>query len=469
MPSAVISDEQTVDLTLTIDGEGKTATLSDGNGVIIARGTKSNITITLSDTGLSVQTVSVNDWNVVEVGEHKVTVKLDGSVNDIKKDVWTMAYKDGDDVKIEAFSKTGKRLGCFVTGEASCDTAVTDNNYTFTISGISSDVSATVEYPRPTKINLSESVFTVEAGRSFKLKATVSPDDAYNKTITWSSDNTSVATVDENGRVLAIADGPAEIKATTVVGGFTATCTLTVVQYEPTLPKEFSVGTDKKVRFSRGNLNYKPDIESWWFFNNQYDSGHNQDLLSLFTWGYGSWSTVWNTDSYEGDTFTDWGTQVGDRETWRTLTDGEWSHLLSNRSDADEKVGFATVCDKNGIIILPDDFEDPKTNESTSSSCEDKKFVPKSVTGWDQNVYTSRGSWNAMESAGAVFLPAAGRGDEFNGVSLSNAGSNGYYWSKNLSQIIPASANHLEFEYYYVNPNAGDSRYFGLSIRPVSD
>ena len=53
VPSAVISDEQTVDLTLTIDGEDKTATLSGNNGVIIAKGTKSNITIGLSNSGIS--------------------------------------------------------------------------------------------------------------------------------------------------------------------------------------------------------------------------------------------------------------------------------------------------------------------------------------------------------------------------------------------------------------------------------
>lgn len=74
VPSEVETNKQTISLTLTIDGNDKKATLSENNGVIFAQGTKSNITITLSNGGISVQTVSVEDWNVVEVGEHKVTM-----------------------------------------------------------------------------------------------------------------------------------------------------------------------------------------------------------------------------------------------------------------------------------------------------------------------------------------------------------------------------------------------------------
>ena len=59
-----------------------------------------------------------------------------------------------------------------------------------------------------------------------QLTATVAPDNATDKTVTWSSDKTSVATVDATGKVTAVAEGTATITAT--AGDKTATCTVTV-------------------------------------------------------------------------------------------------------------------------------------------------------------------------------------------------------------------------------------------------
>lgn len=60
------------------------------------------------------------------------------------------------------------------------------------------------------------------------LTATVNPNNATNKNVSWESDNTSVASVDANGKVHAVASGTAIITVTTEDGGFTASCTVTV-------------------------------------------------------------------------------------------------------------------------------------------------------------------------------------------------------------------------------------------------
>ena len=73
----------------------------------------------------------------------------------------------------------------------------------------------------PTSLNLTA------GGAGSTLTATVSPANASNKTVSWSSSNPAVATV-ANGIVTPIAPGNAVITVTTVNGGYTASCTVTV-------------------------------------------------------------------------------------------------------------------------------------------------------------------------------------------------------------------------------------------------
>ena len=80
-------------------------------------------------------------------------------------------------------------------------------------------------------IELSESEKTVFVGDTFTITATVKPDNAWNRTVTWSSSDPSIATVDENGTVTAIAEGEAIITAESA-DGVTAECKVTVEKKE---------------------------------------------------------------------------------------------------------------------------------------------------------------------------------------------------------------------------------------------
>ena len=78
-----------------------------------------------------------------------------------------------------------------------------------------------------TSVKFNTTSITLEKGKTATLTATVTPDNATDKTITWSTSNSKVASVDKNGKVTAVGEGTAIITATTA-NGKTATCKVTV-------------------------------------------------------------------------------------------------------------------------------------------------------------------------------------------------------------------------------------------------
>ena len=79
-----------------------------------------------------------------------------------------------------------------------------------------------------TGVTLNHLVISIKAGEDFPLTATISPDNATNKNVTWSSSDTSVAKVDKNGLVHGVAAGVAIVTVTTEDGHHTASCAVTV-------------------------------------------------------------------------------------------------------------------------------------------------------------------------------------------------------------------------------------------------
>ncbi|WP_141692628.1 Ig-like domain-containing protein [Paenibacillus pectinilyticus] len=108
------------------------------------------------------------------------------------------------------------------------------------ISGASNEVSGTPLAPvviiAVTGITLDQSSLNLIVGNSGQLTATVLPADAANQMVTWNSSNANIARVDADGKVTGVSFGRAEITATTVDGGFTATTTVNVATQNGDLP-----------------------------------------------------------------------------------------------------------------------------------------------------------------------------------------------------------------------------------------
>lgn len=88
--------------------------------------------------------------------------------------------------------------------------------------------SGTVNGISVTGVKLDKTTAQMKPGETLKLTATVEPETATNKSVTWESSTPGVATVDQNGKVKAVANGEATITVTTKDGGKTAECKVTV-------------------------------------------------------------------------------------------------------------------------------------------------------------------------------------------------------------------------------------------------
>ena len=262
----------------------------------------------------------------------------------------------------------------------------------------------------------------------------------------------------------------------------------------------FSVSDSKKVIFSPGNLQATNNTANstygwtWSFAAHQYDFignatantavGNNvvttAGTVDLFGWvgntsslaAYGINNNKTPAD-YGDDTSntlkSDWGVaanaaSLGGYSNWRTLTSAEWTYVFNSRSastvngTSNARYAKATVADKAGIILFPDTYTHPSGVTAPAS-------INTANAAFTVNNYDAT-AWGKMESAGAVFLPAAGY--RF-GTSVSGVGSYGNYWSSTPHSSTAVSALFVYFGASSVLPADDSSRNTGRSVRLVRD
>ena len=244
--------------------------------------------------------------------------------------------------------------------------------------------------------------------------------------------------------------------------GYGEEVSFTTLEEDPTLPQGIINGlftinsNDEQVYFSQGNLQYTKSTQTWSFMEHQYDvlgtNGQNvgddyanMDIVSYFGWGtsgcnlrdtntgyyYQPYNTLDPDGSYYGPSGNsdltgdyangDWGVynpiSNGGNVThsWRTLSKDEWDYVFDGRANASSKWGRGNVDGVNGVILLPDVWAMPMG----------LTFIAGTGSSFNSNTYTEQ-QWTAMQTAGAVFLPAAGwrRGPE-----VSSVNSYVMYWT----------------------------------------
>ena len=232
----------------------------------------------------------------------------------------------------------------------------------------------------------------------------------------------------------------------------------------------FSISETEQVRFAKGNLQYRAGSGSWRFAEHQWDyvgsdnsyvSDSYNGWIDLFGWGTGSNPTLISVDPnhYDHyDTFTDWGTAISGVNTtnpWRTLTQAEWKYVIRERPNASSKRGFGRVNGVYGLFLLPDSWTLPAG----------LTFYNGTTIG---NSYTAE-EWAQMETAGAVFLPAAGlRGIARPTPDITQVGIWGRYWTSTPHEAVNNSC-YVTINQAFVSANytGCTDRWFGYSVRLV--
>lgn len=286
-----------------------------------------------------------------------------------------------------------------------------------------------------------------------------------------------------------------------------ASLSITVGQLQ-TPHHAFSIDGSRKVRFSKGNLQYTTHgthnvagggtaAGTWRFAKHQYDTigAKNSNIsdpnytdtgwIDLFGWatsGYNYSPTLDSTSSTSylnkkmdiAQTYYDWGkyNQIEDYliNTWRTLTYNEWDYILDSRtgttinSVSGIKYAEVSVNNTRGLLIFPDNFDWP-------SAVSNQIITYNNYHNNWNNVNYSIAQWSILDASGAIFLPAAGKRD---GTNITDTNQAGYYWTSSNAPSIGGDPKNEARCLYFINNavfrgNFYRNRYLGFSVRLAQD
>ena len=226
--SATVTPSNAVDKTVTWSSSNTSVATVSSSGVITAKSVGSTtITVTTND-GAHKATCSVTVIvPVTSVGLSQTSLSM--KIGDTKTLIATVYPSNATDktvtwsssnTSVATVSSTG-----VVTAKASgsATITVTSNN------GAKSAICSVTVIVPVTGVSLNNTSLTMGVGDTQTLTATVTPSNATDKAVFWSSSNTSVATVSSTGVVTAKAAGSATINVTTNDGAYKATCSVTVI------------------------------------------------------------------------------------------------------------------------------------------------------------------------------------------------------------------------------------------------
>lgn len=290
-----------------------------------------------------------------------------------------------------------------------------------------------------TGISLNTTSLNMFTREKYTLDATITPYNASVKSVIWSSNNTAVATVDQNGTVAAVGPGNATITVKTTDGGFTATCSVSVTDMNILEPETVDMGLS--VKWASFNLGATKPEESGGYYqwagtrdvrstsininwdNCPFHTGSDEDTgwtkyIPLSMPSY--WSGAGNPDDKTVLDPEDDAAYIAFGGRWRMPTKEEWQELIDNCN-----VEWTTL---NNVV--------------------GRKFTSRKPG------YTEK--W--------IFLPASGYRHN---AGLGYVSLSARYLSSSLNLNSPTNAHILFFSETNIDSNSIFNRRWGSSVRPV--
>ena len=207
----------------TVDGDGKVTAVKAGEATVTVTtedgGKTASCKVTVKAKTVSVTEVTLDraELTLTEGEAETLTATVRPDNADNKKVKWS-----SDKTEVATVGGDG-RVTAVKAGEAVVTVTTEDGGKTATCK-----VTVKAKAVNVTEVTLDKTELTLTEGETETLTATVRPDNADNRKVTWSSDKTEIATVDGAGKVTAVKPGEAVITVTTEDGGRTATCAVTV-------------------------------------------------------------------------------------------------------------------------------------------------------------------------------------------------------------------------------------------------
>lgn len=245
----------------SVDNSGKVTAVKAGSATITVTTTDGSKTATCSVT-VTAKTIEVNDvgldkseMEMVAGDSYQFTVTLKPDNASDK----TLSWSSSDE-NVATVDNSGKV------------TAISEGKVTITVKtsnpaqSASCDITVKAASIPVTGVNIDSWIINIGVNETAVIAYTIQPEDATNKEVTFSSDNTDVVAVDSEGTLVGVSSGSAKVTVTTVDGGLSSVCTVNVVGSVGTIEvdgffyKDYGTASLELIPDPSGTKKYSGDI-----------------------------------------------------------------------------------------------------------------------------------------------------------------------------------------------------------------